>query len=71
MHFFSGWLSLKFGGVKVLGISMLIASILTVITPFLARWHYLALAVLRFVIGLAHGIHWPAMANIFGKLFFQ
>lgn len=29
-----GWLSLKFGGVKVLGISMLIASILTVITPF-------------------------------------
>ena len=64
MH--SGWLSLKFGGVKVLGISMLIASILTIVTPFFARWHYIALAVCRFFIGLAHGIHWPAMASIFG-----
>ncbi len=45
---------------------MLIASILTIVTPFFARWHYVALAVCRFLIGLAHGIHWPAMASIFG-----
>ncbi len=49
-----GWLSVKYGGKNVLGVSFLIASILTIVTPFTSRWGYVALAFCRFLIGIAH-----------------
>ena len=51
-----GWLSAKYGGKNVLGISNIIASIFTIVTPFCARWNYIALIFCRFLIGLAHVI---------------
>ncbi|CAF0884868.1 unnamed protein product [Brachionus calyciflorus] len=60
-----GWLSTKYGGKNVLGLSMLIASIFTIVTPFTARWGYIPLSVCRFIIGLAHGAFWPAQSSIF------
>ena len=48
-----GWLSLKFGPKIVLGITILAASILTVLTPVAAQISFILLVFLRFVIGLA------------------
>ena len=45
---------MRFGGKNVLAFSMLVASLMTIVTPFAARWHYAALFVNRFLIGLAH-----------------
>ena len=54
-----GYLSAKFGGKRVLGISMLIASLLTIVDPFAARLHYAALFICRFLIGFAHvNVRW-------------
>jgi MFS family permease len=52
-----GWLSLKFGPKIVLGITILIASILTVLTPVAAQLSFVLLIFLRFVIGLAQVEH--------------
>lgn len=60
-----GWLSAKYGGTKVIVVSNLIASALTITAPFFARWNYWALSACRFFIGLAHGAFWPAMSAIF------
>jgi len=49
-----GWLSGRYGGKKVIVVSNIVASILTVVTPFSARWHWTALCLIRFLIGLAH-----------------
>lgn len=49
-----GWLSLKFGSKIVLGISLLVSSLLTIVLPFAARIHYTLLIVCRFLIGAAH-----------------
>lgn len=60
-----GWLAAKYGGTKVIVVSNVIASILTIISPFFARSSYIALSLVRFFIGLAHGAFWPAMSAIF------
>lgn len=60
-----GWLSAKYGGRNVIVVSNVIASVLTMIAPFFARWHWIALSSIRFLIGLAHGAFWPAMSAIF------
>lgn len=51
-----GWLAAKYGGTKVIVVSNVIASILTIISPFFARSSYIALSLVRFFIGLAHVI---------------
>ncbi|KAJ8320002.1 hypothetical protein KUTeg_001589 [Tegillarca granosa] len=48
-----GWLADKFGGKRVLGIAMLISSIATIILPVCARQSYIAVYVLRVILGLA------------------
>jgi MFS family permease len=50
----SGWLSLKFGGKKVLAFSMLMGSILTILVPVSARTSYILLIICRFFNGLFH-----------------
>ena len=47
-------ISIRFGSKLVLGVSILIASVLTFLTPWLARIHYIPLIICRFVIGLCH-----------------
>lgn len=49
-----GYLSMKIGPKLVLAGAFLIGSSFTIILPFFARFHYIALAVCRFIIGLAH-----------------
>ena len=47
----------------MLGLSILIGSVVTLCLPFLARFHYIGIAVGRFIVGAAHGCIWPAFAG--------
>ncbi|XP_044737750.1 sialin [Chrysoperla carnea] len=49
------------GARRVFGYSMLISSALTLITPFLTSVHYIAIVILRAVIGFMLGATWPAI----------
>jgi len=49
-------LSIKFGSKIILLLSILIASIFTILTPFAARQGYVLLILTRFIVGLAHVI---------------
>ncbi len=61
----SGWLSYKIGGRKVLGFSMFIGSLLTMLVPVSSRLSYVALIFIRFITGVIHGAVWPAMSSMF------
>lgn len=50
----SGWLSIKFGGKIVLGISMLLGSLLTILAAPSAKLGFGVLILCRFITGLAH-----------------
>lgn len=56
-----GRLSELVGGRRVFGYSMLFASILTLITPISADAGYIALVILRAVLGFFLGASWPAI----------
>jgi MFS family permease len=60
-------MSMRFGPKLVLGISVLISSIFTLLLPFAARFHYIALSIFRFIIGAAHGVVWPAFAGFWAN----
>lgn len=62
-----GWLADKFGGKRVLGIAMLISSIATIILPVCARQSYIAVYVLRVILGLATGVSFPAVTSMWGR----
>ncbi|XP_066992481.2 sialin [Anabrus simplex] len=49
------------GGRRVFGYSMLVASIVTLLTPLAANLHYVAVIILRVVLGFMLGATWPAM----------
>lgn len=46
---------------KLVFITMLISAVLTILSPQAARWHYMVLVTLRFIIGLAAGFLFPAL----------
>ncbi|XP_076044725.1 putative inorganic phosphate cotransporter [Oratosquilla oratoria] len=50
-----------YGGTRVFGLSIFVSGILCFFIPFCARMHYLALAVVRFLQGLAQAPVFPAM----------
>uniref|UniRef100_A0A1L8DET6 Putative permease of the major facilitator superfamily protein n=2 Tax=Nyssomyia neivai TaxID=330878 RepID=A0A1L8DET6_9DIPT len=56
-----GRLAELIGGRRVFGHSMLWASILTLITPFAAMLHYVALIIVRVLLGFFLGASWPAI----------
>lgn len=56
-----GRLAELIGGRRVFGHSMLWASLLTLITPLAAHVHYVALIVVRVVLGFMLGASWPAI----------
>lgn len=47
-----GWLGQRFGGTRVFGICLGVASILTMLTPIAARTSVVALIILRIIEGL-------------------
>lgn len=49
------------GGRRVFGYSMLFASVLTLLTPIAAYTHYIAVVILRAVLGFFLGASWPAI----------
>uniref|UniRef100_A0A182VUX8 Major facilitator superfamily (MFS) profile domain-containing protein n=1 Tax=Anopheles minimus TaxID=112268 RepID=A0A182VUX8_9DIPT len=49
------------GGRRVFGYSMLWASLLTLLTPLASNTHYIAVVVLRAVLGFFLGASWPAI----------
>ncbi|XP_060804897.1 putative inorganic phosphate cotransporter [Amyelois transitella] len=46
---------------RIVFITMLLSAILTIFSPQAARWHYLVLVAVRFVIGLGAGVLFPAL----------
>ena len=51
-----GYLSEQFSAKIVFGLAVLIPSVLSLLTPFVAHWHVRALIVLRIMMGLAEVI---------------
>jgi MFS transporter, ACS family, solute carrier family 17 (sodium-dependent inorganic phosphate cotransporter), member 5 len=49
-----GFLSLKFGPKIIIALAILISSVLTILTPFVAQIHVALLILCRFLIGLVH-----------------
>lgn len=56
-----GRLSEIYGTRIVLGIAMLMSSILTLLTPVACYLHYYCVIAIRFALGLALGVSWPAI----------
>ncbi|CAG5123820.1 unnamed protein product [Candidula unifasciata] len=63
----AGWIATRFGGKWVFAITMLIASVATVLTPVLADVHYASLIAIRVILGIVTGMTFPAMHTIWGK----
>jgi MFS family permease len=57
------WLAFKFGGKRMIASSMGIGSLITILIPFCARLHYLALIICLFLTGVAHGAFWPSISS--------
>ncbi|KAF5291457.1 hypothetical protein FQR65_LT01768 [Abscondita terminalis] len=55
-----GFLAERFGPTKTVGISMMIGGIITILTPLVASWHWIAVAVLRLILGLTAGVGYPS-----------
>ena len=47
-----GWLTMKYGGKRVIGYGVLLATCLTFITPLAAKFSVYALMAVRFVVGV-------------------
>ncbi|XP_074615597.1 vesicular glutamate transporter 2.1-like [Acropora palmata] len=62
-----GWLGQRFGGTRVFGICLGIASVLTMLTPLAARTSVAALITLRVIEGLALGALFPCNHAIWSK----
>ncbi|KAK7093243.1 sialin-like [Littorina saxatilis] len=62
-----GWLAGKFGGKRVLGISMTIVAVATVLLPELARRDYKYVYGLRVIMGIASSVSFPAMHAMWGR----
>ncbi|OQV24540.1 Sialin [Hypsibius exemplaris] len=62
-----GWLARRFGGKLPFGLGILIAGILTAITPVAATYHYGALIAIRIGEGLATAVCFPAMQHLLSK----
>lgn len=48
----AGWIAIKFGGKWVFAITMLIATVATVLTPVMSNAHYGGLITMRVLLGI-------------------
>ncbi|OQV24940.1 Sialin [Hypsibius exemplaris] len=62
-----GWLARRFGGKLPFGLGILIAGILTVITPIASGYHYGAVIAIRVAEGLSTAICFPALHHLLSK----
>lgn len=62
-----GRLAEVIGARRVFGYSMLAASLVTLLTPAAAQWGYMAVLVLRILLGMFLGATWPAMPPMASK----
>ncbi|XP_076472677.1 sialin-like [Babylonia areolata] len=62
-----GWLAGRFGGKKVLGTSLTVVALATVLLPVLARQDYRYVFALRVIMGLASGPIYPSMHALCGR----
>jgi MFS transporter, ACS family, solute carrier family 17 (sodium-dependent inorganic phosphate cotransporter), other len=65
--FASGWLATRFGGKRVLGLSVLAWSVVTLLTPFAAQVSLAALFAARVAIGVGEAGLFPATYELFGR----
>jgi predicted MFS family arabinose efflux permease len=67
-----GVLSIKFGARNVLILFFLVGSIFTLAVPLAAAPHagFGALVACRFLVGVRHGVFWPAMSTLWVFDFF-
>jgi ACS family sodium-dependent inorganic phosphate cotransporter len=63
----SGRLAEVIGSRRVSGYSMMLASLLTLLTPILAYWNYYALLTSRVLMGFLLGASWPAIMPLAAK----
>jgi len=62
----AAWLASKLGFRKVFGISMLLASLLTLLFPVAAKTHVYLAFVARILLGIFHAVAFPAMTGCWG-----
>lgn len=62
-----GWLAHRYGGKKVMFVSILVSSVLTLLTPVCARTNIYLVFALRVLIGLFSGMAFPAMHDLWGQ----
>ncbi|CAK8673531.1 unnamed protein product [Clavelina lepadiformis] len=68
-----GYVADKFGGDKVLCVSVFMWGTLTTITPHIARFRFeyasplALLTILRILLGVSQGVHYPSMMSLLGK----
>lgn len=62
-----GWLATKFGGKRIFGYGMIIASLASLISPVAATTSYIFLIALRILIGMTTGLSFPSMHTIWGN----
>ncbi|XP_025095477.1 uncharacterized transporter slc-17.2-like isoform X2 [Pomacea canaliculata] len=63
----AGWLATRIGGKWLFGVAMLVAALLTIITPVVAENTFVGLMVVRILLGAASGVTFPAMHCMWGS----
>ncbi|XP_048752020.2 sialin-like [Ostrea edulis] len=63
----AGWLSDRFGGRRVFGIGMFIASICTLLFPVCARTSIVLVYVLRILLGVSTAVSFPSVQSLWGR----
>ncbi|XP_076438728.1 sialin-like [Babylonia areolata] len=63
----AGWLAGRVGGKWCYGAAMLVASLITLLTPIVATHSFQGLVVLRILLGAASGVTFPAMHCLWGS----
>lgn len=63
----ASWLGLRFGAAKVLMLATFVWSLLTIVTPAASRYSSFVLLSCRVLLGLAEGMAFPCIMQIFGE----
>ncbi|XP_055339656.1 sialin-like [Paramacrobiotus metropolitanus] len=66
-QFPGAWVANRFGAKYVLGLTMLISGLLSLVLPVLSRWNLWALVAVRFLQGFVGGVSFPCVHGMCGK----
>ncbi|KAK6176442.1 hypothetical protein SNE40_014728 [Patella caerulea] len=62
-----GWLSSKFGPRKVIGIGIMLAGFVTLLTPLAASQNVICVYIIRVIAGLCGGVVYPSIYTLWGR----